>query len=189
MDVSRVSNLIVFMSDEHNPLYSGPYGHPFVRTPNMDRLAAEGTVFTNAYCPSPLCVPSRSAFTSGRYVHEVQTYSNCMINVRPDHSSYGKELNEQGVRTCFVGKTHLWTSGEDLGFSDMIVPSPFNAKGDTRFRRKPLFIREGAAKRGDETGPAAVTGNPGLRLDFARTTAERANSLKIRIPDSLLAFK
>ena len=65
------NNTIIFMSDEHNPLYSEPYGsepygaepyaHSKVQTPNMTRLAAEGTLFRNAYCPSPLCLPSRSA--------------------------------------------------------------------------------------------------------------------------------
>ena len=57
-----MSNVIVFMSDEHNPRYSSPYGHDFVQTPNMQRLADSGTLFSDAYCPSPLCVPSRSLF-------------------------------------------------------------------------------------------------------------------------------
>ena len=44
-----MSNVIVFMSDEHNPRYASPYGHPFVETPNMQRLADNGTVFEHAY--------------------------------------------------------------------------------------------------------------------------------------------
>src|SRR5271157_5845644 len=64
-------NVLIVMSDEHNPLYSSPYGDPYktgVVTPNMAALARMGTVFENAYCPSPLCSPSRSAFVSGRWV-------------------------------------------------------------------------------------------------------------------------
>ena len=55
-------NTLLLISDEHNPFYSSVYGHPTVQTPNMQRLAERGTVFENTYCPSPLCVPSRSAF-------------------------------------------------------------------------------------------------------------------------------
>jgi choline-sulfatase len=55
-----MSNVIVFMSDEHNPRYSSPYGHTFLQTPNMQRLADSGAQFAHVYCPSPLCVPSRS---------------------------------------------------------------------------------------------------------------------------------
>ena len=55
-------NFLILKSDEHNPLISSIEGHPFVKTPNMERLAERGTVFDNACCPSPLCVPARSAF-------------------------------------------------------------------------------------------------------------------------------
>lgn len=72
-------NILIFMSDEHNPFYSSVYGHPMVKTPNMERLAEMGTVFENAYCPSPLCRPSRSAFMTGRPDHKIQAYNNCNI--------------------------------------------------------------------------------------------------------------
>ena len=63
-------NLLIIMSDEHAPMYSGPYGHPLVQTPYMDRLAEDGVTFTNAYCNSPLCMPSRMSFMTGRYIHQ-----------------------------------------------------------------------------------------------------------------------
>lgn len=59
-----MSNVVLLMSDEHNPFFSTPYGHETVRTPNMARLAERGTVYRNTYCPSPLCLPCRSAFCS-----------------------------------------------------------------------------------------------------------------------------
>ena len=61
MPSKQYPNLLIIMSDEHAPMYSGPYGHPLVQTPHMDRLAEEGVTFTNAYCNSPLCVPSRAS--------------------------------------------------------------------------------------------------------------------------------
>lgn len=82
-----MSNVIVFMSDEHNPLYSSPYGHDFVDTPNMQWLADHGTLFEHAYCPSPLCVPSRSAFLTGKRVHAVKAYGNSRGGTPPDFES------------------------------------------------------------------------------------------------------
>jgi choline-sulfatase len=60
-------NILLIMSDEHNQRVSGCYGNSIVKTPNIDSLAAQGVVFENHYCNSPLCVPSRSSFTAGKY--------------------------------------------------------------------------------------------------------------------------
>jgi len=87
-----MSNVIVFMSDEHNPRYSSPYGHPFVDTPNMQWLADNGTVFEHAYCPSPLCVPSRSAFLTGKRVHAVGAYGNNRLGIPPETHGLGAVL-------------------------------------------------------------------------------------------------
>ncbi len=70
----------------------------------MARLARRGTVFTNAYCPSPLCMPSRPALLSGRRVFDVQTYGNCNV-FSSDTPSYGAVLAGQGVHSVHVGKT------------------------------------------------------------------------------------
>ena len=67
----RPPNILVIMSDEHDPAVMGNAGHPLVRTPNLDRLAAAGTVFDSAYCNSPICVPSRMAFFTGNYCHRI----------------------------------------------------------------------------------------------------------------------
>jgi len=63
------SNFLVIMSDEHQSRAMGCAGHPFVKTPNLDALAARGMRFTDAYTPSPICVPARASFASGRHVH------------------------------------------------------------------------------------------------------------------------
>src|SRR5918998_795824 len=69
-------NLLVIMSDEHAPQFSGAYGHPLVQTPHLDQLAAEGVLFEQAYCNSPLCVPSRMSFMTGRYPSEIGVWDN-----------------------------------------------------------------------------------------------------------------
>ena len=50
----RNCNILILKSDEHNPFYSSVYGHPFIETPNMERIARMGTVFENAYCTSAM---------------------------------------------------------------------------------------------------------------------------------------
>mgnify|MGYP005842580141 CR=1 FL=1 len=149
-----MGNVLLLISDEHNPRYATPYGHPFIQTPNMERLAAMGTVYENAYCPSPLCMPSRSAFMAGRWVHEIQTYSNCNAAMEDfTYPTYGQVLAERGVHTVHIGKTHVYRPGEELGFSEMICPGDTAPPGDANHRRRPLAIRRGAAQRAARFGP------------------------------------
>ena len=57
----KPANLLFILCDEHNRRVLGCAGHPMIRTPNLDRLAAKGVRFSDAYCNSPICVPSRAA--------------------------------------------------------------------------------------------------------------------------------
>ena len=69
-------NLLFLFSDQHAQRIAGCYGDPVAQTPNLDRLAREGVVFDNAYCPSPLCVPSRMSMLTGRYPFEQECWTN-----------------------------------------------------------------------------------------------------------------
>ena len=64
----KPANLLFILSDEHNRKVMGCSGHPMVKTPNIDRLAAAGTRFSDAYCNSPLCVPSRASLADRKSV-------------------------------------------------------------------------------------------------------------------------
>ncbi|MEE8495166.1 MAG: 1,2-phenylacetyl-CoA epoxidase subunit PaaC [Xanthomonadales bacterium] len=72
----RPTNLLVIMSDQHSRQVLGCYGHPLVKTPHLDRLAARGTRFSDAYTNSPICVPARAAFATGRYPHQIRHWDN-----------------------------------------------------------------------------------------------------------------
>lgn len=140
-------NVLLLMSDEHNPFFSQPYGHSFVSTPNMAKLAQRGTVFQNAYCPSPLCLPSRSSFLSGRRVFDLQTYGNCNV-FQVDTPSYGKVLDGQGVHSVHIGKTDVYNQASTLGFSEMIAPGDRARPGDTLVSRVPLDVQKDGEGRG-----------------------------------------
>ena len=148
-----MSNVIVFMSDEHNPRYSSPYGHDFVQTPNMQWLADNGTLFEHAYCPSPLCVPSRSAFLTGKRVHAVSAYGNNRQGIPPETQGLGAVLGKQGVHTVFVGKVHAYRPVDELGFSETILAHDGSFYFDKGQQRRPLAVREGAAQRFEQYGP------------------------------------
>jgi choline-sulfatase len=154
-----MSNFIILMSDEHNPFYSTPYGNETVKTPNMQALAERGIVFENAYCPSPLCMPSRSAFVAGQRVHQLQTYSNCNLFVDPSPLSFGAALTQQGVYSVYIGKTDVYAPGNQLGFDEMILPKDRNVPGDRNHRRTPPAIRQGAAQRANGYGTSDDAGN------------------------------
>lgn len=111
----RPANLIVIMSDEHHPRAMGAAGHPFAITPNLDRLAANGTRFDAAYCNSPICVPSRASFATGRYVHTLGTWDNA-IAYDGSVPGWGHALQQRGHRVDSIGKLHYRNAEDSTGF-------------------------------------------------------------------------
>lgn len=73
---STVPNVLIIMSDEHSGSVMRCAGDSVVRTPNLDRLAAEGVLFSNCYTPSPLCAPGRASAFTGMHVHRLGTWDN-----------------------------------------------------------------------------------------------------------------
>jgi N-acetylglucosamine-6-sulfatase len=81
-------------------------GHPFIETPNMDRVAREGARFLNAFATTPLCSPSRASFLTGQYAHTNGIVDN---TARPSHqlATFPRALEQAGYRTAFFGKWHM----------------------------------------------------------------------------------
>jgi choline-sulfatase len=151
----RPTNLIFIMSDEHNKCVLGCAGHTMIRTPNLDRLAAKGTRFTNAYTNSPICVPARASFATGQYVHRHRCWDNA-IAYDGRVPSWGHRLMAQGHRVTSIGKLHYVDSAPARnGFTEEILPLHIvNGVGDLLgLIRDELPRREGAAKLGPEAGP------------------------------------
>jgi choline-sulfatase len=69
-------NLLFLFSDQHARRVAGCYGDASGATPHLDGLAAEGVVFDNVYCPSPLCVPSRMSMLTARHPYEEVCWTN-----------------------------------------------------------------------------------------------------------------
>jgi choline-sulfatase len=105
-------NVILICSDQHNASMGGWRQHPLVKTPNLDRLASNGSYFTNAYCNSPICTPSRMSFVSGRYAHEINSWTIGMP-LGSDIQTWPGHLNDSGISTTMLGKMDY--CGEDQG--------------------------------------------------------------------------
>ncbi len=103
-------NIIVILSDQHNPHVCGCEGDRVVRTPALDALARGGVRFTSAYCPSPLCVPSRIGFMTAKYPSRVGCYDNGGI-LAPDAPTFAHALSRAGYETVLCGRMHF--EGED----------------------------------------------------------------------------
>ena len=108
---SKRPNIVLIVSDDHGLDAAGCYGNPVIKTPNLDRLAAEGTRFTNAFCTSASCSASRSVILTGLYNHANGQYGHqhgynnfhTFTNVK----SLPVLLAEAGYRTGRIGKYHV----------------------------------------------------------------------------------
>ena len=114
-------NVLFLFSDEHQRDALGCYGHPLVKTPNLDKLAGRGTCFSNAYTSSPICVPARASMAAGEYVHKTRCWSNAQA-YQGEPQSWGHRLQSQGHRVDSIGKLHYRAKEFDNGFDNEILP-------------------------------------------------------------------
>ncbi|MCA2011551.1 sulfatase-like hydrolase/transferase [Cereibacter sphaeroides] len=114
-------NLLILMSDEHQARAMGCAGHPFVQTPHLDALAARGMRFTEAYTPSPICVPARASFATGRYAHQQRLWDNAMPYTGQPRG-WGHQLQERGIAVESIGKLHYRYDDDDAGFDVEHMP-------------------------------------------------------------------
>lgn len=104
---SKPPNVLWICVDDYNPSVSGAYGSPMARTPNLDRLAAQGLRFDRAYCTCPLSTPSRMSFLTGRYPRTV----GVTLSPTPlpeGETTIGRLFRDAGYETLALGKTHYY---------------------------------------------------------------------------------
>ena len=111
--MAAARNVLFIMCDQLRWDYLGCAGHPSIRTPNIDALAARGVRFTRAYVQSPVCGPSRMSFYTGRYMHSHGANWN-RYPLRVGEPTLGAHLAGMGVRNVLVGKTHMAADVEGM---------------------------------------------------------------------------
>ncbi len=137
-------NFVIFVADDMAWEDCGAYGHPTIRTPNIDRLAKQGMRFDRAYLTCSSCSPSRCSMLTGRYPHSTGA-GELHLPLPANQTLFTKPLQQAGYWTAAVGKWHLGEAVADQ--IDYRKPSRPETMGDAwvralkdRPRDKPFFL-------------------------------------------------
>jgi len=101
-----VPNVLIVCADHLRHDMLGCNGNGVIATPNVDRLAAQGVTFLNAFTPDPICVPARAAIATGNYPHRATGTKNNSGRIRDDQPRLADHFARAGYRTYAVGKLH-----------------------------------------------------------------------------------
>ena len=140
-------NILLVMADQLVPFLTGAYGHPVVRTPALDRFAAEGIRFDAAYTPYPLCSPARASLVTGRYASRLGCYDNASI-LPADQPTVAHYLTSAGYDTALSGKMHFVGPDQLHGFRRRLTTDVFPATMDwvPTMDEEGRFVRGGHAR-------------------------------------------
>jgi len=114
-------NILMIMADQLPARTLGAYGHPLVRTPHMDALAARGVLFDSAYANCPICAPSRASMCTGRYVGEIGAYDNG-ADFLSSTPTFMHHLRRAGYEVLLSGKMHFIGPDQMHGFERRLTP-------------------------------------------------------------------
>lgn len=128
-------NVVMILIDDLRWDELGCMGHPYIKTPNVDRLAAEGIKFENAFTVAPLCSPSRASFLTSKYPHQHGIVDNVdRSKLSHELVTWPRVLHDAGYETAWVGKWHMGVDDSPRpGFDDWL-----SVKGQGRYVDPPL---------------------------------------------------
>jgi choline-sulfatase len=122
-------NVVIIMADQLAACWLPAYGHDVVHAPNLSTIAAQGITFERAYCPSPLCAPSRAATLTGRRASRIGVFDNA-AELPASVPTIAHHLRAAGYRTCLVGKMHFVGPDQLHGFEQRLTTDVYPASLD-----------------------------------------------------------
>jgi len=157
-------NILMIMVDQLAVSSLPIYGHPFVKTPNLTKLASKGVVFDSAYCNFPICSPSRASMLSGRLPHSISAFDNAS-EFSASIPTLAHYLNNVGYKTILCGKMHFIGPDQLHGYQQRlttdIYPADFSWTPD--WSKGPSFRPTGVSMRPVlEAGPCIRS----LQIDY-----------------------
>ena len=124
--MSAQPNILLIQCDQLTAFALPAYGNPTAKTPNIDALAADGTVFANAYCNFPICVPSRASMLTGRLASRVDVFDNG-AELCASIPTIAHHLGAAGYRTILCGKMHFIGPDQLHGFAERLTTDIYPA--------------------------------------------------------------
>ena len=141
-DQSALPNIVLMMGDDHGWEETGYNGHPYLRTPVLDTMAASGLRLDRFYAAAPVCSPTRGSFLTGRHPNRYGTFS-ANWSIRPEEITIAHVLRKAGYHCGHFGKWHVGpvkaaspTSPGAMGFDAWVSHDNF-------FEMDPSFSRNG----------------------------------------------
>ena len=113
-------NILFILTDQFRFDCLSMLGHPVVQTPNLDALAAESTLFSNAWCPTMACAPIRASLFTGYYADTHGMGGNQTVLYPHDRKVLPEYLTDAGYDTALVGKLHLKPMDRAFGFRHLL---------------------------------------------------------------------
>jgi choline-sulfatase len=117
---ARRPNILLIMADQLAASWLPLHGHGLVRAPNLDALAERAAVFESAYCPSPLCAPSRAGLLTGRLPSRTGVFDNA-AELPASLPTVTHQLRADGYFTALVGKMHFVGPDQLHGFEERLT--------------------------------------------------------------------
>lgn len=133
-------HIVLIVSDQHRGDLTGIGGNPWIHTPNMDGLASRGVHFSNAYCNSPLCGPSRMSFLTGLLPTRTNVHNNRQA-LASHIPTVAHAMGAAGYRTVLCGRMHFIGPDQRHGFHERLVGD--HGPIDIAFRENPLGVFDG----------------------------------------------
>ena len=170
-------NILVIMTDQHNRQFMGCAGNQLVRTPHLDRLAAEGMRFDAAYCAAPLCVPSRMSFMTTRTPSQNRVWDNTHI-LSSSIPTWCHWLGAAGYETSMLGRMHFVGPDQYHGFENRPIGEYHSRHPGTPEAGGPRWQRFPGSASGQQRVAVEIAGR-------GRTTYQYADD---RITDAAVSY-
>lgn len=139
-NAQRKPNILIIVSDDHAYQAISAYGSKLIQTPNIDRIAKEGVLFSKAYVTNSICGPSRAVILTEKYSHKNGFYDNEKPLFNGSQNTFIKELRSGGYQTAWVGKWHLGSAPQGFDFWQVLP-------GQGHYYNPDFLMMDGTSKR------------------------------------------
>ncbi len=171
------TNVLILISDQHSKRHVGCYGDDLVRTPHIDRLAAEGMLFENAYTPAPVCVPARMSFMTARRPTANRAWSNNHV-LSSAIPTWAHAMGAAGYETALIGRMHFIGPDQRHGFERRPFGGIHGRHPGASYPGAPLFRKI----------PSTTTGQDRIAIELAGVGKTTYQALDEMVAEAVVEY-